>query len=159
MVHCTIFTCIIYVPASCSCKEFNYWRQKSSGYTVKPEGNWTWLILRLLNNATLTADVIQHCTRWQHDYMQQIYMTGEAVIIFSMSTADVPITVSTRYIRNTVRNKVKITRWLEIQYIDLNSLDRWYKWIRITQSDDKIKSKGKTCRKANNTLNGPRDDT
>ena len=138
MVHCTIFTCIIYVPASCSCKEFNYWRQKSSGYTVKPEGKWTWLILRILNNATLTADVIQHCTRWQDDYMQWTYMTGEVVIMatrsfpgicprkqFSMSTADIPIKASTRYTRNTVRNTVKITRGLEIQYIGLTSLARW----------------------------------
>lgn len=158
VVHCTIFTRIINVPASCSCKNFNYWRWKSWRYTIKSEGSWTWLILRLLNDATLTTDVTQHCTRWQYDNIKWIQVTQEVVIMaspsfpwiclrklwkFSMRTADIPIKVWTRYIRNTVRNTVKITGGFEIQYKHLTSLARWYKSIQITQSDNENKIKGK----------------
>jgi hypothetical protein len=41
---------------------------------------------------------------------------------FSINAADVPTKVSPRYIKNTLRNRVKITRGLEIQYKDLISL-------------------------------------
>jgi hypothetical protein len=148
---------LMYQPAA-HVKDFNYWRQKSSGYTMKSEGSWTWLILGLLNDATLTTDVIHHCTRWQYDNIKWIQVTQEVVIMaspsfpwiclrklwkFSMRTADTPIKVWTRYIRNTVRNTVKITGGLETQYKHLTSLARWYKSIQFTQSNNEIKIKGK----------------